>query len=163
MKSGQKPITKTIKSEKTAQTNGQDNFDIVKQELDETKNKFLRAVADYQNLEKRLEKERQDWIKFANTNLLLRVIDIADHLDRAANFIKDPGLTMVRDQMNALLKEFGVTEIEAVGKPFDPQTMECVDKQPGENNIVLQVQQKGYLLYDKVLKPAKVIVGQKQS
>jgi len=138
-----------------------DEVKALQQELGEMRQKWMRAVADYQNLEKRLEKEKQEWIKFANVNLLGRVLDVADNIDRAAIFVNDPGLTMVRGNLQDVLKEFGVTEIDAQGKEFDPNLMECIDKKQGEENKVLEVVQKGYKLHDRVLRPAKVVVGKK--
>lgn len=138
----------------------QDKVEELKKQLDEANQKSLRTLADYQNLLRRVEKEKQDWIKFANESLLGRILDIADNLDRAAVFINDQGLHMVRTQMVQLLAEYGVQELEVMGKEFDPSIMECVDKSSGTKNYVLEVKQKGYMLHDKVLRPAKVVVGE---
>ncbi len=132
----------------------------LEQHNSELNQKNLRILADYQNMVKRMEKEKQDWIKFANESLLGRILDIADNLDRAAVFINDQGLHMVRAQMVQLLAEYGVQELEVMGKEFDPSIMECVDKSSGTKNYVLEVKQKGYMLHDKVLRPAKVVVGE---
>ena len=129
------------------------------EEIKELKNQYARAYADYQNLEKRMEKEKEDWIKFGNVNLLTRIISILDNLDRAAHFIKDPGLDMVRNDFVQIFKEFQVEEIQTDDKEFDPNQMEAIDKQPGPANKVLKTQQKGYSLNGRVLRPAQVTVG----
>ncbi len=129
------------------------------EQIIELKQKYLWAKADYQNLEKRIEKEKFEWIKFSNTALLLRILDVADDLDRAAKFINDAGLNMVRDHLTQILKEQTIKETEALGKEFDPNLMECIDHREGMDNVVLEVQAKGYLYHDRVLRPAKVVVG----
>ncbi|NMC35548.1 nucleotide exchange factor GrpE [Candidatus Beckwithbacteria bacterium] len=147
------------KKDKTAQNPDQIKIAQLEQDLEAMKQKLLRCLADYQNLEKRLEKEKQDWIKFANTDLLLRILPIADDLDRAANFIKDPGLDMVRSNLKTMLAEVGVEEIQAQDQEFDPQCMECVEQTDGPTNQVMSISSKGYVLHGKVLRPAKVVVG----
>ncbi len=131
----------------------------LEQELKDAQTQKLRALADYQNLQIRSEKEKLEFIKYANEKLLLKILDTKDNLDRAANFINDPGLNMVRDNFVNFLAEFGVKEIEVLGKEFDPHLMECIDKKECETNKVTEVHTKGYFLNDKVLRPAKVIVG----
>lgn len=149
------------KNKKPTQNQNQKNskLTLLKNQLEEANIQKLRALADYQNLQKRLEKEKQDWIKYANGNLLNRIIDIQNDLFRAQTFIKDSGLDMVIGNINKILKDFSVAEIEAEGKEFNPETMDCVDYKKGKKNQVLKVTEKGYKLYDKVLRPAKVVVG----
>lgn len=129
-------------------------------QLTEANQAKLRTLADYQNLVKRVEKEKQDWVKFASEGLLLRLLDIVDNFDRAAIFVHDKGLQMIHGQLRQMLTEYGVKEIEVLGKEFDPSFMECLDKAKGEPNKVVETKQKGYMLHDKVLRPAKVVVGQ---
>lgn len=132
---------------------------LLKNQLAEAQTQKLRALADYQNLHKRVEIEKQEWVKYANTNLLSKILSVCDDLDRAANFIKDAGIDMVRNNLKNVLKEFGVEEIEMLGKDFDPNFMECVEQKEGQKNKVLQVLEKAYKLHDKILRPGKVIVG----
>ncbi len=133
-----------------------DEFEQTDQDL---KHQAQRAIADYHNLEKRAAKEKDDWIKFGNFNLFSRLLDVTENLDRAANFINDPGLDMVRSDLDKLFKEFGVEEIKTKDQMFDPATMEAVDKKTGPKNKVLQTSQKGYILHGRILRPAKVVVG----
>ena len=131
----------------------------VKQELETMTHKWQLAVADYQNLEKRMEKDKEEWIKFGNSALLKQIIEIADDLERAALYVKDQGLDMVRNKLAGLLREFGVVEVDVLGKKFDHQEMEAVDKKTGKKDKVIELVLKGYKLHDKVLRPAKVVVG----
>lgn len=121
--------------------------------------KLQRALADYQNLEKRFSKESSHVIRFANKSLITRILDINDNLERANITIKDSGLDMVLSQIDKLLVEEMVSEISAKGKEFDPKLMEAEDTVKGTKNKVIEVVQKGYTLSDKVLRPAKVLVG----
>jgi len=98
-------------------------IDLLKTQIEDLENKLiearqnqLRSFADYQNLVKRVEKEKQDWVKFASEGLLLRLLDLADNLDRATIFVQDKGLQMVYMQLQQLLKEYGVKEIDVLGK-----------------------------------------------
>lgn len=141
-------------------TNFEDQIQDLKNQLDQANALKIRALADYQNLQTRSEKEKFDFVKFANEKLLLKIIELKDTIDRAEIFITDPGLKIVSDQISSLLKDNGVTEIEIVGKEFDPVTMECVDKNQCDNNLVASVSQKGYQLFDKVIRHAQVTVGQ---
>ena len=129
------------------------------QELD---NKWRRALADYQNLEKRVADQRSMLVKMATLNLLNNLLPIVDDLDRAAAHLNDAGINMITKQLEDMLREEGVTEIKALGELFDPQTMECVEVVSGEKDQVVKVAQKGYSLHDTILRPAKVEVGNGQ-
>jgi len=132
----------------------------LKHQLNEAEKNKLRTLADYQNLVKRVEREKQDWIKFSNEGLIFRLLEIMDNLERATVFVNDQGLQMVQTQFKQLLIEYGAKEIEILGKDFDPSIMECIDKCVGEKNKVIEVKAKGYMLHEKVLRPAKVVVGE---
>jgi len=133
-----------------------------KKQIEEYKNKYLRALADYQNLEKRINLEKQELIKMANKNLLLKILPIVDDLEKAEIFVKDDGLKLIKDNFLKFLKNEGVEEIEVLGKEFDPQFAEAVEVVKGEkDNIVVEVLRKGYRLGDKILRVAQVKVAKK--
>lgn len=131
-----------------------------KNQIDDLTNKWKRALADYQNLEKRFEQEKKSLIKFSNAGLIDKLLAVLDDLQRAEKHIKDKGLTIAVDQFRLILKTEGIEEIEAQGKKFDPMSMDCSEVVKGKENVVLEVVSKGYLLNNKVLRPAKVKVGQ---
>ncbi len=118
-----------------------------------------RALADYQNLEKRFAKESKEVIKFANAALLTKLLDLKDNLERAVSALQDKGLNLVLAQLEKILKEEGVVEIKALAQKFNPATMEAESLVKGQKDIVVSVVRKGYLLHDRVLRPAKVQVG----
>jgi molecular chaperone GrpE len=128
---------------------------------------WQRAAADYQNFKRRVEEERAETSRFANAALLINLLPILDDLERALQTVDQhlAGLTWV-DGIRLILRKFqavmdlaGVQEIAADGETFDPAWHEAVAQQPGEENKVLSVVQKGYKLGDRVMRPAMVIVG----
>ena len=121
--------------------------------------KWKRALADYQNLEKRNTDQRSLYIKLANAALLERLVGIIDDLRRAAGHLRDEGVSMILRQCENLLKDEGVAQVDALGKPFDPTTMECIESVPGIKDTVTKVHQTGYTLEGVMLRPARVDVG----
>lgn len=131
---------------------------------DEWKNKYLRALADYHNLEKRCELEFVNQKKQANKNILIKLIAVIDNIDRAEVFVNDAGLRLVKEEFIKILNEEGLKEIDVINKKFDPYTAECIEVVPDEqDDIVLEVVRKGYMLNDSVLRVAQVKVGKKLS
>lgn len=125
--------------------------------VDELTHKWKRAVADYRNLEIRMAKEEQGWVKYGNQTLLLQILEVVDDLERAAEHIKDNGVEIILEKLKGILRDNGVEEIKVGG--FNPELMECVEMVGGEDNKVVSVEQKGYLYDGKLLRPAKVKVG----
>ncbi|MFH1355055.1 MAG: nucleotide exchange factor GrpE [Candidatus Omnitrophota bacterium] len=135
--------------------------------------KILRLQADFENIRKRMEKEKQEFIKFANEGIVLELLNILDDLERAAElthtehqdlsaFLK--GVEMILAHLYEMLKEHGVKPIESEGKIFDPHfheaLMQIEDKKLAEHTIVEELQ-KGYMLNDRVIRTAKVKVSKK--
>ena len=113
----------------------------------ELENQLKRALADYQNLQKRVEKEKAGIIKFANEVLLLKILGIVD------------GLEMVLEQFQKLLESEGFDAVEVKeGDKFDPQVHEAVGTE-GEGEEIVEVMSKAYKLHDKIIRPARVRVG----
>lgn len=129
------------------------------EKIADLENKWKRALADYANLEKRIEKEKEDFVKFTNAKLLAKMLNVLDDLELSERHLKDPGLTFICNRFREILKEEGVEEIEVLGRNFDPELMDAVETARGSKNKVVEVVLKGYKLYGKVLRPAKVKVG----
>jgi molecular chaperone GrpE len=134
---------------------------------------LLRAVADLDNYKKRAARERQDAIKFANESLLEKIIPILDNFEMALTAANTPntsvqslqtGINMVHQQLKSALGNAGLEEIDANGKPFDPNLHEAISQQETtkapEGQVVQQVR-KGYKLRDRLLRPASVVVAKK--
>lgn len=128
----------------------------------ELEEKYLRAMADYQNLEKRVDREKDNFIKFANSILILKMLPILDNLQRAGSHLKDEGVDLVIKQFKEALNSEGVTEINSSGTAFDPVLHEAVEKVSGEDDQVIDIVESGYKMGEKVIRPAKVTVGGKK-
>jgi len=119
--------------------------------------KLARALADYSNLEKRFSSESSSVIKFANANLLTRLLEVRDHLG-LASLTGDPSLKIILSTFDKILVDEGVVEVKSDGS-FDPHTMECQETAPGDKDKIVRVIRPGYMLHDRVLRPARVVVG----
>ncbi len=139
-----------------------DDVAILIQERDDYKNKYLRALADYQNLDRRMRDERVEIRKAAEASVILDLLPFLDTLNQAEVFIKDPGLKMVKDTFIQQLASMGVKTIDVLNKEYDPYTAEAIEVVEGEQeNIVVEVVRNGYMLFDKILRPAQVKVSKK--
>ena len=139
-------------------------------EAKENYDRFLRMAADFENFKKRAAKEKEDYLKFANEDLIKAILPFVDNLERAVNHaekVQDTGVMIegVRltiQQIYQALNKFGLSSFESVGKPFDPamhEAMLAVETDQHEPNQVLEEFQKGYLLNDRLLRPATVSVS----
>lgn len=129
------------------------------EQAEEWKGKYLRALADYQNLEKRMQAEKTEVRRFAAEVILMRFLPVLDTLTKAAEHIKDAGLELALKELYTALSEQGVEKIAVVGKQFNPHQMECIEVIAGQDNIVIEELLPGYRLHDKILRIAQVKVG----
>jgi molecular chaperone GrpE len=129
---------------------------------------WQRAQADFINYKRRTEQERQDFNRFANANLILSLLPILDDLERALSSVPPArstkhswldGIRLVERKFKAAMEAQGLTPIEALGEPFDPNFHEALRQDKGKEGIVIEEFQKGYMLGDRVLRPAQVVVG----
>jgi molecular chaperone GrpE len=139
-------------------------------EVGEHHDRLLRVAADFDNYKKRAAREKEEWVKFANEDLIKSILPFVDNLERAVNHsekTKDiqrliEGIKMTVQQLLQALNKFGVSPIESLGKPFDPtlhEAMLVVETDQHEPNQVMEEFQKGYLLNDRLLRPATVSVS----
>jgi molecular chaperone GrpE len=140
-------------------------------EYQKLKEEAAKLQADFDNTRKRLERERQDFVKFANEGIVIELLDILDDLERAVDLAESKhqdlpaflkGVEMILAHLYEMLKEYGVKPIEARGKLFDPNLHEALmqveDKTKPENTIIEELQ-KGYLLNGRVIRTSKVKVS----
>ena len=132
-----------------------------KEDLQNLENQLKRALADYQNLEKRIAGEKSDWIKLANKDLILRLLPGLDSLILAQKHTADEGVKISIKHFLDSLSEVGVKKIETEGAQFDPNLMEAVSVTEGEEGGVVEELRAGYTLFDSVIRPAQVVVGKK--
>ncbi len=139
---------------------------------DEHWERLLRTTADFDNYKKRAAREKQDAIKYANESLVGKIIPVLDNFEMAlaaaqsssADGLKSlqDGVAMIQTQLKSVLTEAGLEDIDATGKPFDPNLHEAVSQQESATvaeGHVLQQLRKGYKLRERLLRPATVIVA----
>ncbi|HUQ85650.1 MAG TPA: nucleotide exchange factor GrpE [Candidatus Limnocylindrales bacterium] len=136
-----------------------DELEQLKRQLESADDSHKRALADYQNLQKRVSDERRELILAANRDLLLRILSILDTLVLANKHDASEGLKISISKFLDVLKSEGVIKIETVGKEFSPLTMEAIAVGEGKDGEVIEEIQSGYLLNEKLLRAAQVKVG----
>lgn len=123
-----------------------------------------RLKAEFENYQKRVEKEGIERAKYASEGLILKLLEVKDNFERALEHAKDDefskGVKMILEQFEKILEEEGVAYIESLKKEFNAGLHEAIGVVEGEENIILEELQKGYKLFDKVVRPSKVKIGQ---
>lgn len=158
-------VEETKGSEETQETNEtvvKEEFDALKDLASQLENNYKRALADYQNLQRRTQEEKSEWIKMAGKDLVLKFLPVLDTLMLAEKHTKDQNFALTVQQFLQVLQDEGVERIKTVGEEFNPQTMEAVTTQEaekGEKGKVLEEARAGYMYYNIILRPAQVIVG----
>jgi molecular chaperone GrpE len=151
-----------------------EDIESLKQALAEEKEKaeanlagWQRAQADYVNYKRRSEQEKEEISQFANAILVLNLLPILDDWERALASVPDDqadlswieGIRLIERKLRGVLEAQGLSPIEAVGQPFDPNLHEAAMQGKGEEGIVVEELQKGYKFHDRVIRPSKVVVG----
>lgn len=133
-------------------------------------NNWKRAAADLQNYKRRAEEERTEARRLAGEAVIHNLLPVVDDLERAFGTL-DPhlrgmtwidGIYLIYRKLEMLLQNNGVKPIEALGKPFDPQYHEAVQHVDGEDGKVIAEVQRGYMIGERVMRPAMVVVGKGQ-
>lgn len=150
------------KGKKREKKGNETQLKVLKREVEEVKDKYLRALADYQNLEKRIKNEIVKFKKKANRELILKLLDVMDSLENAEAFVQDQGLKLIKEKFKKILEDEGVEEIKVLGEEFNPEVADCVEVVEGnKDNIVSEVVRKGYSLNKDIVREAKVKVEKK--
>jgi molecular chaperone GrpE len=132
--------------------------------------KYVRAIAELENYRKRAAREKADSIRYGNENLIKDILPLVDSMDRALQHADNygysdafkKGLKLLQGQLQGCLEKYGVRQIECVNKAFDPHIHEAVlqvDSGAHEKDQVVEELEKGYLLHERLLRPAKVSVS----
>jgi molecular chaperone GrpE len=128
---------------------------------------WQRAQADFANFKRRTEQERNETVIRANAVLVLNLLPVLDDLERALDNISEKlskltwvdGIVLIYRKLKSTLEANGLSEIKALGETFDPNYHEAALYDEGEEGKVIEELQKGYMLHDRVLRPAMVKVG----
>ncbi|MGB9715265.1 MAG: nucleotide exchange factor GrpE [Thermodesulfovibrionales bacterium] len=140
-------------------------------QLQEINDKYLRLYAEFENYKKRVNKDKEELIKYANESLIYQLLPVIDNLEMALKHSNnDISSGLVQGVENTLrefqrtLEKFGLIPIDALNKPFDPsmhEAMSVVSREDMEENIVVEEFRKGYIFKEKVIRPSLVSVSKK--
>lgn len=144
---------------------------------DESWERLLRTTADFENFKKRAAREKQEAIKFANESLVQKLIPILDNFDMALAAVQSSqgespsaslqtGINMILQQLKTTLADAGLEEVDATGKPFDPNLHEAISQRESADvpeGHVLQQLRKGYKMRERLLRPASVVIAKQPS
>jgi molecular chaperone GrpE len=165
-----------IPDELAAELEGGDEVDpsALQKELAELSDKYLRLAAEFENFKRRTLRERQELLNYGTENLIKELLGVVDNLERALVHVGDrsqggidsenlsEGVELTHRSLLQALEKSGVAPVEAQGASFDPKVHEALRQVPSaehEPGTVLEVYQKGYLLKDRLLRPALVAVS----
>lgn len=174
-----KPKNSAPEKEETIQTvdplkEMEEKIDSLKKEATENHDRLLRMAAEFENYKKRTAREMNDFRKFANENFAKAMLPVVDSLDLAitsasndqhANSSVVEGVTMTLKEIYKVFDQFGIKPIESIGKSFDPvfhQAMMQEETEAYPENTVSRELQKGYMIHDRLLRPAMVVVSKKK-
>ncbi len=171
------PETKSHKNHKKKKDDKDRDIEELKKRLEEKEkeakenlDRLLRTAADFENFKKRAAKEKEDYLKYANEDLIKSILPFIDNLERAVNHAEKvvdtgvliEGVRLTIQQVLQTLRRFGLEAFDSVGQPFDPERHEAmlmVETDQVEPNQVVEEFQKGYLLNERLLRPATVSVS----
>lgn len=160
-----------VSEPETKEPSSEEIIEDLKAQLEKAKNDFARAYADTENMKKRLQKEADNAKKYRFQQAGLELLPILDSMalalnvqtenEEVLNYVK--GFGMIQNKLIQVMEREGVKEIDALNKPFDHNTMQALmqeEVEGVESGIVIEVLQKGYMLKDRILRPALVKVSE---
>jgi molecular chaperone GrpE len=165
-------LNESVISEETSSAKVDEKENELQEKLAEMQDKYIRLSAEFDNYRKRTLREKMDLSKHASEDLLLRLLPVMDDFDRALGHIESSadftslkdGIDLIHMKFNDFLIQNGVKEIEALNSPFNVDVHDAVAKvaveEEDKKGKIVDVLQKGYYLQDKVLRHAKVVVGE---
>ncbi len=168
---GKKHESRSVREPKQPKENAslRDRIRILEEENRDLKDRWIRTAAEMENLRKRTEKERAQWMQFANAELLKAVLPVRDDLERSLKSPADSdpaafraGVEMIAQKLDAFFQSRGVTPMESEGQLFDVEKHDALlhaERNGVRAGIVLEEYEKGYWLNGQVLRHAKVVVS----
>ena len=147
---------------------GPGNLNEAQQQIDELNERVVRLTADYDNYRKRAQRDKIEARQFANQGILEKLLPVLDNFEMAIIAVKDAdpsvrdGVQMIYDQLLSVLKAEGVESVDAVGKQFDPNLHEAISQEESdeveEGEVISQIQ-RGFILNNRLVRPARVVVA----
>lgn len=164
------PDGSSFDSSETAQDSNKELTDL-KNQLQKSQNDFLYLKADFENYKKRVLKEQSDLRKYGSEHLVRSLLDLLDNFERALSFDIKPdnlknfsdGIKMIQSEFQSVLQKYGVSEVDAAGKLFDPNLHEAMGTEPTAKfapGHISKVFTKPYKLHDRVVRPGRVIIAE---
>ena len=156
------------KNDKKNLKNLKDKIKDFESQINESKEKNILLLAEFDNYKKRIIQERKDNAKYEGSNIFIKIIPILDDIDRVieSKITKDKavldGINLIKNKFMSILNDFGITSYDSLKKEFNPDLHEAImtKKTKGKSNIIIEEFEKGYIQYDKVIRYAKVIVSE---
>ena len=154
------------------QNNYVSEIDTLKKENEELRDRYLRLASEFDNFRKRTQKEKADLIRYASEDVLIALLPVLDDFERAADVISNSdnlsaikeGLTLIHHKLSTTLKAKGLKVMDLQGQVFNSDTQEVIASVPVEDETqkgkILETILKGYTLEEKVIRCAKVIIGE---
>jgi molecular chaperone GrpE len=150
--------------------NSENELKTLRKQLEEEKDRCLRLNAEFENQRKRLQKEKEEFVKYANEKLIIEFIDIMESLERGLENAKGSnnkdklihGMELIYKQLKNVLEKNGLAPIKALGEKFDPYKHEAMMQTPSDNDeegTILEEFARGYMLNNKVIRYSKVRVS----
>lgn len=166
----QEAVNQDSQAEVSEETKEVSELEAARMQAEENYQRLLRVQADFDNFRRRARAEKEDFAKYASLKLIEQLLPIVDNFDRALSSSKETkdfdalvkGLDMTHRGIDQLLTAEGLKPIDSVGQPFNPefhQAVMQVESEEHEEGIVVEELQKGYILKDKVIRPAMVKVS----
>jgi molecular chaperone GrpE len=165
--------------EKNLENNSENNLENnLEKKIEELNDKLLRSLAENQNLRKIHEKEREDLIKYSSSSFAREILNLADNLERAFGLFKDNpkfksdefkdtmlGIELIEKELINSFDKNGIKSFDSVGKKFDPNFHQALNEVESEqeDGMVINEIQKGYMLNDRLLRPALVSISKKKT
>ena len=173
----EKPVNDKQEEPETSQnedvgviSNSEKEIKTLRKQLEEEKDRCLRLNAEFENQRKRLQKEKEEFVKYANEKLIIELIDIMESFERGlenarGSVNKDKlitGMELIYKQLKSVLEKNGLVSIKALGEKFDPYKHEAMMQTPSkddEEDMILEEFSRGYMLNNKVIRYSKVRVS----
>jgi len=167
----EEPLSESEESPAAVEESSVDELAAAREEAGKNWDLYLRSQAEMENFRKRMQRDKQDALRFANEGILREILPVIDNLDRAVEHAQDndaeaegllEGVQMTLEQFARTLEKFGVKPVAALGEAFDPACHEAMGQletaEQAPNSVAKELQ-KGYMLNDRLLRPALVMVA----
>jgi len=144
----------------TNQDKSAERIDELEKKLSEMEKNWIRALADYKNLEKRVTQDKVVLIEYANKTLVENLLPVLDNFEMMSKHTKDDGIKISVNEFKNVLKAAGLKKIEVeIGDEFDPEIMDAIESVEGEKNKVVEIVRKGFKFKNSLIRPVSVKVG----